>query len=134
MYKRIFIVLVVLFLSIPSAKSVIIPLYDPNAVHFGDGNRDSVSLNYLVLTDFLKILERSSNPAKPADGEMVIWLSDGSGYGDTGDVMIASSTGGAAKYGTLFDYSVGNAWVADTMVYEGGDTMLFEDGETMIYE
>lgn len=55
-------------------------------------------------------LERSADPAEPAEGEYVIWMSDGTGKGDDGDILIASKAGGATKYGTLFDHSAGDAW------------------------
>jgi len=55
-------------------------------------------------------LERSSDPTEPAEGQYVIWMSDGTGKGDDGDVMIASKAGGTTKYGTLFDHSGGAAW------------------------
>jgi hypothetical protein len=56
------------------------------------------------------LLERSSDPAEPAEGEAVIWMSDGTGKGDDGDVLIASKAGGATKWSTLFDHSAGAAW------------------------
>lgn len=65
---------------------------------------------YLFQDKYLKILERSSDPEAPANGQAVIWVSDGTGKGDAGDVMIASTTGGATKYTTLFDQSGGAAW------------------------
>lgn len=55
-------------------------------------------------------LERSSDPSEPAEGEYVMWMSDGSGKGDDGDVLIASNPDGNTKWGTLFDYSAGAAW------------------------
>jgi len=54
--------------------------------------------------------EKSADPAEPAEGEFVIWMSDGTGKGDDGDVMIASQAGGVTNYGTLFDHSAGAAW------------------------
>ena len=36
----------------------------------------------------LKISESSSDPANPAEGNASIWVSDGTGSGDDGDVMI----------------------------------------------
>lgn len=55
-------------------------------------------------------LEKSADPAEPAEGSYVIWMSDGTGKGDDGDVMIASQAGGVTKYTTLFDHSAGDAW------------------------
>lgn len=58
----------------------------------------------------ISLLERSSDPSEPAEGYAVIWMSDGTGKGDDGDVLIASKAGGTTKWGTLFDHSAGNAW------------------------
>ncbi len=58
----------------------------------------------------LKLLERTSDPAEPSEGECIIWMSDGTGKGDDGDIMIASKAGGTTNYGTLFDHSAGAGW------------------------
>ena len=55
-------------------------------------------------------IERSADPTEPAEGYYVIWMSDGTGKGDDGDVMIASQAGGTTNYATLFDHSAGAAW------------------------
>jgi len=55
-------------------------------------------------------LEKSADPTEPAEGEYVIWMSDGTGKGDDGDVLIASKAGGTTKWTTLFDHSAGSAW------------------------
>jgi len=60
--------------------------------------------------DTLKTIERSSDPAAPVEGKGVIWQSDGTGKGDDGDIMIASTAGGVTKYGTIFDHSGGTPW------------------------
>ena len=54
--------------------------------------------------------EWSANPTAPAEGHFIIFLSDGTGVGDDGDVMIASQAGGTTNYGTLFDHSAGTVW------------------------
>lgn len=56
------------------------------------------------------MLERSSDPPEPAEGNCVVWMSDGTGKGDDGDVLIASKAGGTTNWGTLFDHSGGAAW------------------------
>jgi hypothetical protein len=60
--------------------------------------------------DRIRLLERTSDPAKPAEGNVVIWMSDGTGLGDDGDIMIGSTAGGVTNYGTLFDHSGGTLW------------------------
>jgi hypothetical protein len=69
------------------------------------------SANYpLQVNGGISGLEKSADPTQPAEGEYVIWMSDGTGKGDDGDVMIASTAGGTTNYGTLFDHSGGAAW------------------------
>ena len=67
----------------------------------GDTGVFEVSLdNFDALTR-----NKTGEPADPAQGESVSWLSDGSGTGEDGDLMIKVNVGGTVKYGTLFDYS-----------------------------
>ena len=54
--------------------------------------------------------EQSADPSAPNEGEFKIWMSDGTGKGDDGDVLIASTAGGVTKYTILFDHSAGSAW------------------------
>ena len=56
----------------------------------------------------LRLRERSSDPPDPPEGETVIWMSDGTGTGDDGDVIIKGKAGGTVKYATLFDHSSGS--------------------------
>jgi len=49
--------------------------------------------------------ERSANPGDPDEGEFVLWMSDGSGSGDDGDIMIKITAGGSTKIGTVVDFS-----------------------------
>jgi len=58
----------------------------------------------------LGLLEKSADPAEPAEGKTVIWMSDGTGKGDDGDVLIAGRVGGATKWTILFDHSAGTNW------------------------
>jgi hypothetical protein len=60
--------------------------------------------------DRIRLLERSSDPAKPAEGNVVLWMSDGTGLGDDGDVLIGSTAGGVTNYAILFDHSAGTLW------------------------
>ena len=63
-----------------------------------------------ILGMALKLIERGADPTEPAEGDCIIWMSDGTGKGDDGDVMIASQAGGVTKYSTLFDHSAGGGW------------------------
>ena len=49
--------------------------------------------------------EKSADPANPAEGRTVIWMSDGTGAGDDGDVMVKITAGGTTKTVTLIDFS-----------------------------
>ena len=48
----------------------------------------------------------SSDPADPDDGNSVQWVSDGTGTGDAGDVLLKVNVGGTTKIITLIDYSI----------------------------
>ena len=63
-----------------------------------------------IWSKILGIVERSSDPGEPLEGTAVIWMSDGTGKGDDGDILIASKAGGTTKWGTLFDHSAGSNW------------------------
>jgi hypothetical protein len=88
----------------------------PDALKF-TGNGAAVTASFSVgLTgttidaSVLGLLERAADPTEPTEGTAVIWMSDGSGKGDDGDIMIASQAGGVTKYGTIFDHSGGGSW------------------------
>jgi hypothetical protein len=49
--------------------------------------------------------ERASDPANPAEGQSIIWQSDGTGFGDDGDIVIKVTAGGVTKTVTLVDFS-----------------------------
>jgi len=49
---------------------------------------------------------KNTDPADPGRGEAVIWLSDGTGTGDDGDVMVKiTDLNGTTKTTTLIDFS-----------------------------
>jgi len=64
----------------------------------------------LLVDGVFSLLERTSDPSAPSEGEAIIWMSDGTGKGDDGDVLIASTAGGTTKWTTLLDHSAGNDW------------------------
>ena len=53
----------------------------------------------------LTLSEKSADPSDPAEGSCVIWMSDGTGTGDDGDVLIKVTAGGSTKTATLVDFS-----------------------------
>lgn len=59
----------------------------------------------LKVDDAITSVERASDPANPAEGEWVIWMSDGTGSGDDGDIMVKITAGATTKTITLIDFS-----------------------------
>lgn len=55
--------------------------------------------------DPLRGSERASDPDNPPEGQYVIWMSDGTGTGDDGDILIKITAGGSTKTATLVDFS-----------------------------
>jgi len=58
----------------------------------------------------ISFTELSEDLDGPNENQAIIWLSNGTGKGDDGDVLIASKAGGTTKYAVLFDHSAGSAW------------------------
>jgi hypothetical protein len=70
--------------------------------HFQKHN-DGISLvcRYLVFS------ERVTDPADPAEGQAVMWMSDGTGSGDAGEIMLKVTTGGVTSVGNVtFNFGV----------------------------
>ncbi len=59
----------------------------------------------LIDATALSAVERSADPSNPAEGKFIIWMSDGTGSGDDGDIMIKITAGATTKTGTLVDFS-----------------------------
>lgn len=59
----------------------------------------------LHLNGGLTLTEKSSDPSDPAEGNSVLWMSDGTGSGDDGDIMMKITAGGVTKTITLVDFS-----------------------------
>jgi hypothetical protein len=49
--------------------------------------------------------EKSADPSNPAEGSFAMWMSDGTGSGDDGDIMLKITAGGTTKTVTLVDFS-----------------------------
>jgi len=49
--------------------------------------------------------ELSADPSDPDEGSAVLWMSDGTGSGDDGDIMLKITAGGSTKTTTLVDFS-----------------------------
>lgn len=65
------------------------------------------SRTFLETDDVGALLTRalSVDPADPPSGSAVLWLSDGTGSGDAGDVMVKITSGGTTKTTTLINFS-----------------------------
>ena len=85
------------------------------------------------LTEFAPLLlaELSENPAEPAEGEMKLWMSDGNGHGDDGDLMIVARAGGVSKYGILWDFSGATGW-GGSLLLVTGDKLLLQTGDELL--
>ncbi len=66
---------------------------------------DGSSGDGAIAASYLELLERSLDPSNPAEGEAVLWMSDGTGSGDDGDLMVKITAGGTTKTATLVDFS-----------------------------
>ena len=53
----------------------------------------------------LAIKDRAFDPDDPVNGGCLIWMTDGTGTGDAGDVFLTITSGGATKTATLADFS-----------------------------
>jgi len=49
--------------------------------------------------------ELSVDPSNPDEGSFALWMSDGTGSGDDGDIMVKITAGGSTKTITLVDFS-----------------------------
>ena len=66
---------------------------------------DKLSHDDMFWDGGLKLEELSYEPDDPEEGAAVIWLTNGSGAGSMGDVMIKITSGGVTKTGTLVNFS-----------------------------
>lgn len=89
---------------------------DTNVVIGKDQQADSntgdnqINVGGRYFHDRIRLLERSADPDEPTEGNCVIWMGDGTGKGDDGDIMIASRADGVTRWATLFDHSAGTDW------------------------
>jgi len=70
-----------------------------------DVGSEDVTTTGMLTQGTLVGIERDTDPTDPAEGRWVIWMSDGTGAGDDGDLMIKLTAGGVTKTGTLADHS-----------------------------
>ena len=71
--------------------------------NFGIGEKNPATR--LDLNGAMTYSALSEDPEDPEEGHSVIWLSDGTGSGDNGDVMIKITACGTTKVITMIDFS-----------------------------
>ena len=59
----------------------------------------------LSVQRYITQFEQSADPADPAEGSYTLWMSDGTGSGDDGDIMMKITAGGTTKTVTIVDFS-----------------------------
>jgi len=59
----------------------------------------------LHINGALTLGEKSSDPSDPSEGQSVLWMSNGNGTGDDGDILMKITAGGVTKTVTLVDFS-----------------------------
>lgn len=65
----------------------------------------NASVTETVLRGAIVRNELGADPADPAEGTYVTWMSNGAGAGDDGDIMVKITAGGVTKTATLIDFS-----------------------------
>ena len=56
-------------------------------------------------------IRKKPNPEKPLEGEYITWVSDGTGLGQEGDLMIVTTVKGVTRYSILHSYKNGTIWL-----------------------
>lgn len=59
------------------------------------GSSESVVCRYLYFSEY------ASDPADPPEGMGVMWMSDGTGTGNAGDIIMKTTQGGTTVTGTV---------------------------------
>lgn len=98
--------------SVPTTGAGLEVSYNAGVVYLLAYDRDTSTFKpiYLwgsgiTLNGPVTFVERSSDPSDPAEGQSVMWQSDGTGSGDDGDIMVKITAGGSTKTTTLIDFS-----------------------------
>ena len=94
-----------------------------------DDNTDRVQPSHW---NQLHIFVAQAEPDDPEAGTSVPWMSNGTGLGDEGDIMVKVNVGGTIKYCTLCDFSNASTPVADKILTEDGFDILTEDGDSIL--
>jgi len=74
---------------------------------FGGTTKTLTFVNYGAATigdGTIELVEQSSDPTNPAEGNAVIWMSDGTSTGDDGDILIKITAGSTTRTAVLVDF------------------------------
>lgn len=63
------------------------------------------NISYLEGLCYSNNMKKSAEPSDPPEGTAIMWLSDGTGEGDAGDVLIKITINSITKTTTLVDFS-----------------------------
>ena len=82
------------------------------------------------------IMPAVPEPSNPAEDTSIIWMSDGYGVGDEGDVMCKINVGGVVKYATIVDFSTASPipGIQTPITDEDGFEITDEDGNPLYEE
>jgi len=85
-----------------------------NTINVDDINATNAYITTLMVQDIFTTgfdgYEVSTDPFISVEGHYKIWMSNGIGKGDDGDILIASKAGGVTKWAILFDHSASASW------------------------
>jgi len=79
--------------------------YDVIVATDGDVGLGVTPATRLDVDGAITFRELSSDPAAPAEGSAVLWMGDGTGTGDDGDILMKITAGAVTKTVTLVDFS-----------------------------
>lgn len=75
----------------------------------GNGSNTVTIGNTSIIANYFEgaiyFTELSADPTNPSEGQAVMWMSDGTGAGDDGDIMVKVTAGSTTKTITLIDFS-----------------------------
>jgi len=98
-----------LIISSGAGNVVKINANSSNLLLIGTEADDQVTVDGdLVVSGSQGLIEQTVEPDEPAEGEGIFWLSDGTGFGDSGDICAKSRDGGQVRKNIIHDHSAGS--------------------------
>ena len=82
------------------------------------------------------IMPAVPEPDNPSEDTSIIWMSNGYGVGDEGDIMCKITVNGISKYATIVDFSTASTVpsAAGAITDEDGFAILDENGNPITEE